>query len=126
MTATTTAADLTATELREALAAKYREDRRHSIYEGKVWFSKEKDKYGRAVRYVKTCVDGELKTIAAVVCTPRWTKELKASMGITRYFSNDWRVPGVGADAMGNHDTLKQGLARFGCGTVEGELYPIS
>jgi hypothetical protein len=122
MTATITATEAAAA--RETLQAKYRQDRRESIYEGKVWFTKERDKYGRTVRYVKTCKDGDLKTIAAVVCVPRWTPELKASMGITRYFSNDWRVPGVGEDAVVNADTLKAALARFNCGTKEYELYP--
>lgn len=127
---TITAADHTATELREALAAKYREDRRNSRYEGKVWFTKTKDKYGRAVRHIIACTDGEQKTIGAVVLVPRWTEDLKAQYGMERYFTNDWvkgnelRAAGEKPEgAITQHKTLKSALAQFGCGTKEYELY---
>jgi hypothetical protein len=118
----TTNQTVTAEEFKAAqdvMRAKYREDRRNSRYEGKVWFSKEKDKYGRVVRYIKKCVDGELSTVGVVVLVPRWNKDLP----MKKFFTNDWTVPGTGPDALKEHDKLAEALARFNCGTVEGELY---
>lgn len=111
--------------------AEVREQNRKSPYNGKVWFHKERDDYGRTVRVVKTMVDGVSSTLGVVVCTPRWKAEDKAR-GISRYFTNDWakgaaiRAEGRFPDhkeTLTNHDTLKGALAQFGCGSKEYELY---
>lgn len=102
-----------------------------SPYNGKVWFHKERDDYGRTIRVVKTMVDGVSSTLGVVVCVPRWKAE-DAARGITRYFTNDWakgaaiRAEGRFPDhkeTLTNHDTLKSALAQFGCGSKEYELY---
>lgn len=95
-----------------------------SVYEGKVWYVKERDDYGRTVRVVKSQQDGRVTTRGVLVCVPRWKAEDKAR-GISRYFTNDWRIPGVGKDAIHQHDKIAEGLARFGCGPKEYELYSI-
>lgn len=112
---------------REKRQAEIREQNRASVYNGKVWFNKERDDYGRTIRVVKTMEDGVMTSVGVVVCVPRWTPELKAK-GITRYFSNDWRIKGghpTENGALVNADTLKGALARFGCGTKEYELYSL-
>lgn len=109
---------------RERRAAEIRESNRASRYEGKVWFNKERDDYGRTVRVVKTMEDGVSRTMGVVVLVPRWTADLKAK-GISKFFSNDFSVPGVTrGEAVLNHDTAAEALARFGCGVKEYELYP--
>lgn len=108
---------------REKRAAEVREQNRRSAYNGKVWFTKERDDYGRTIRVVKTMEDGVHRTMGVVVLVPRWTADLKAK-GISKFFSNDYSVPGVTrGEAVLNHDTAAEALARFGCGTKEYELY---
>lgn len=108
----------------EKRAAELRDRNRQSPYNNKVWFHKERDDYGRTIRVVKTMVDGESKTLGVVVCVPRWTKDL-LEKGITRYFSNDWTKGAHHPEAVKNADSLKDALARFGCGSKEYELYSI-
>jgi hypothetical protein len=110
---------------REKRIAEVREQNRRSAYNGKVWFNKERDDYGRTIRVVKTMEDGVSRTMGVVVCVPRWTPDLKAK-GITRYFTNDYSITEghpTENGAVVNHDTLKAALARFGCGSKEYELY---
>ncbi len=130
MNTTPTAAEATAA--REVLIAKYREDRRNSPYEGKVWFNKERDDYGRTVRVIKAQKDGDITNLGVVVCVPRWTEELREKHGMERYFTNDWvkgaairaegRFPGH-EETLTQHSKLKDALAQFGCGPKEYELY---
>lgn len=127
---TVTAEDFKAAQ--EVMQAKYREDRRNSPYEGKVWFNKERDDYGRTIRVIKAQNDGLVTTLGVVVCVPRWTEELREKRGMERYFTNDW-VKGAAIRAEGRfpdhdetltqHKTLKSALAQFKCGTKEYELY---
>ena len=115
----------------EKRAAELRQRNLTSPYEGKVWFTKERDGYGRTVRYIKTMKDGTSRTVAAVVCVPRWTEDLREKYGMERYFTNDWvkgeelRKDGRKQDeAVTQHKTLKSALAQFGCGAKEYDLYP--
>ncbi len=117
-TATPTATE--AATAREVLAAHYREQNRKSAYNGKVWFHKERDDYGRTVRVVKTMEDGVSRTMGVVVLIPRWTADLP----MKKFFTNDYSTPGVTrGEAILEHDTAKDALARFGCGVKEYELY---
>jgi hypothetical protein len=132
MNATTapTAAEVTAA--RETLIEANRLRNLNSPYEGKVWFNKERDDYGRTIRVVKTQQDGRVTTLGVVVCVPRWKAEDKTRMGISRYFTNDW-AKGAAIRAEGRfperdetitqHDKLATALAQFGCGAKEYELY---
>ncbi|ATW59889.1 hypothetical protein SEA_WALTZ_11 [Arthrobacter phage Waltz] len=107
----------------------------NSYYEGKVWFTKERDDYGRTVRRVKAMKDGVMLNLGVVVCVPRWTKEDEAQYGIKRYFTNDW-VKGEAIRAEGRiperdetvtqYDTPKAALQQWGCGTKEYERYPYA
>lgn len=111
--------------VQEKRAAEVREQNRQSAYNGKVWFTKERDDYGRTVRRVQTMEDGVTRTMGVVVCVPRWTPDLKAK-GVSRYFSNDFSIKGghpTENGAVVNADTAKEALARFNCGTKEYELY---
>jgi hypothetical protein len=98
-----------------------REQNRRSPYNGKVWFHKGRDDYGRTVRTVKTMEDGVSRTMGVVVLVPRWN----ASLPMKKYFSNDWSIPAGRSpkDSVVEADTLKEAMARFNCGTKEYELY---
>jgi hypothetical protein len=106
-------------------AEEIREQNRRSAYNGKVWYTKGRDDYGRTVRTIKTMEDGVSRTLGVVVLVPRWTADLKASMGTTKFFSNNWDIkdPTSANPAVAHHDTLKEAMARFNCGTKEYELY---
>lgn len=131
MTATVTAAHMITDEEfraefnrleREKRMAEIREQNRKSPSNGKVWFYKEKDKYGRTVRVVHTMEDGVQRTMGVVVLIPRWTP----AHPMKKFFSNDFSVNSGHPTTNGavvEHDTAKAALARFGCGTVEGERY---
>lgn len=123
MNATTapTAAEVTAA--REVLIEANRLRNLNSVYEGKVWYVKERDDYGRTVRVVKSQKDGRVTTLGVLVAVPRWKAEDKLTHGLSRYFTNDYSIPGVGKDAIHQHDKIAEGLARFGCGAKEYELY---
>jgi hypothetical protein len=123
-----TAADITAA--RETLIEANRLRNLTSPYEGKVWFHKERDSYGRTVRVVKAMADGVTVTRGVVVCVPRWDESLRAQYGMERYFTNDYlkgaelRAAGETQDgAITQHRALKSALAQFGCGAKEYELY---
>jgi hypothetical protein len=105
---------------REKRMAEVREQNRRSASNGKVWFYKGRDDYGRTVRTVHTMEDGVQRTMGVVVLIPRWNPTLN----MKKFFTNDFSVPGVTrGEAILEHDTVKAALARFGCGTVEGERY---
>ncbi|ASR83892.1 hypothetical protein SEA_SHROOMS_11 [Arthrobacter phage Shrooms] len=100
-------------------------------YEGKVWFYKERDDYGRTVRRVTAMKNGERLNLGVIVCVPRWKEELREQYGMERYFTNDF-IKGDEARKAGRmgekefitqHRTLKLALAQFGLGSVEGERY---
>ncbi|ALY09538.1 hypothetical protein SALGADO_11 [Arthrobacter phage Salgado] len=104
----------------------------NSYYEGKVWFTKERDDYGRTVRRVKAMKDGKMLTLGVVVCVPRWTKESEEKYGVKRYFTNDY-IKGEELRKAGNlgsqehitqYDKLNDALQQWGCGKVEYERYP--
>ncbi|ASR84104.1 hypothetical protein SEA_WHEELBITE_11 [Arthrobacter phage Wheelbite] len=104
----------------------------NSYYEGKVWFTKERDDYGRTVRRVKAMKGGEMLTLGVVVCVPRWTEDLREKHGMERYFTNDYikgeelrKAGDLGSkEHITQHKTLKLALAQWGCGSKEYERYP--
>ncbi|QGJ88085.1 hypothetical protein PBI_EDMUNDO_11 [Arthrobacter phage Edmundo] len=104
----------------------------NAYYEGKVWFTKERDDYGRTIRRVKSMTDGVITNHGVVVCVPRWTEELREKHGMERYFTNDYikgeelRKAGdlASKEHITQHKTLKLALAQWGCGTKEFEMYP--
>lgn len=118
---------------RETLIEANRQRNLTSPYEGKVWFHKERDDYGRTIRVIKSQKDGRVTQLGVVVCVPRWTEDLREKHGMERYFTNDWlkgqairaegRFPGHD-ETLTQHRTLKTALAQFGCGAKEYELYP--